>query len=48
MSLLFKWSQWRIAIFVFSQDIFFHMDNNRDGILSLVELRQAVDATGSF
>ncbi|XP_017331931.2 calpain-1 catalytic subunit [Ictalurus punctatus] len=28
------------------KDIFFHMDNNRDGILSLVELRQAVDATG--
>lgn len=33
---------------VFSQDIFFRVDNNRDGILSLSELRHALQATGSF
>ncbi|XP_026790317.3 calpain-1 catalytic subunit isoform X2 [Pangasianodon hypophthalmus] len=28
------------------KDIFFHVDNDRDGILSLIELRHAVEATG--
>ena len=31
-----------------SQKMFFCMDKNRDGILSLIELRHALDGTGQF